>query len=148
MISQDIVDVLRREHDRIRRLCTDVRHPASGVSKERAFSALERLVTRHEFADRAVVHPATRDCTPIGDAVGRACLVDEGKIERDLAGLRRLGVGHADFDSAFAGLHQALLDHTAREERDEFPLLRRYVTAQRLHMMVGEAHDVQVMGVG
>jgi hypothetical protein len=147
MTSPDIIDVLLRDHDQIRRLCLAVQH-AEGSGKGRAFAALERLVTRHEFADRAVVHPATRDCTPIGDPIGRACLVEEDGIMRDLAELHALGVAHPDFDSAFAGLHQAILDHTRHEEQDEFPLLRRYVTAQRLHMMAGHVHDVQVMGVG
>jgi hypothetical protein len=147
MISPDIVDVLLRDHARIRLLCIAVQH-AEPSGKGRAFTALERLVTRHEFADQATVHPATRDCTPAGDPVGRACLAEEQGIRRDLAELHALGVDHPDFDSAFEALHQAILDHTEHEERDEFPLLRRYVPAQRLHMMVGQVHDVQVMGVG
>jgi hypothetical protein len=53
---------------------------------------------------------------------------------------------HASFDSKFAMVHQAIHDHTAHEERDEFPILRRYVSTQRLHMMTGELHDVDVMG--
>jgi hypothetical protein len=41
-----------------------------------------------------------------------------------------------------------LLDHGARQERDEFPLLRNYVPAQRLHMMTGAMHDVRIMALG
>lgn len=145
MTSPDIIDVLLHDHERIRRLCREVQR-SEGAGKARAFAALERLVTRHELADRAVVHPAARDCTPAGDPVGRACMLEEENILRDLAGLQSLGVGHPGFDSAFMGLHQAILDHARHEEQDEFPLLRRYVSVQRLHMMVGHVHDVQVMG--
>src|SRR5689334_14372702 len=62
----DLIDVLLRDHARIRRLCIAVQD-AEPSGKGRAFAALERLVTRHEFADRATVHPATRDRTPTGD---------------------------------------------------------------------------------
>jgi hypothetical protein len=51
------------------------------------------------------------------------------------------------FDSKVASVHQAIHVHSAHEERDEFPVLRRYVPIQRLQMMAGELHDVEVMGV-
>jgi hypothetical protein len=46
---------------------------------------------------------------------------------------------------ADAAVHGAILRHIEHEERDEFPVLRRYVGTQRRHMMVGELHDLQVM---
>jgi hypothetical protein len=70
-----------------------------------------------------------------------------GDIVRALAELHALGVDHVTFDDKFAILHQAIDDHTAHEEHDEFPVLRRHVSIQRLHMMAGEVHDVEVMGV-
>ena len=129
----------------MRRLCTDLRQ-TDGVDKNRLFAELYQLVNVHELGDLAVVHPAARGNTADGDRTAVACMTEGANIARALAELHALGVEHATFDSKLAMVHQAIHDHTAHEERDEFPVLRRYISIQRLHMMAGELHDVQVMG--
>jgi Hemerythrin HHE cation binding domain len=141
----DVVDFLIGQHDRMRGLCDEVA-VAAGPERHRLFAELGQLVNAHEFGDRTVVHPAARDSTPAGDAVGVACMAEEGRIERAIDDLQDLGTGHATFEARFAALRRAVLEHNEHEERDEFPLLRLYVRPQRLHMMVGQLHDVQTMG--
>jgi hypothetical protein len=140
----DVVDVLVAEHERMRQLAADVLK-AGSADKGRLFARFEHLVTVHEIGDRTVVHPAAREGTPAADAVAFACMAEEGEIERALDELHVIGVEDARFDAKFADLRLAVLDHDAHEERDEFPLLRLYVRAQRLHMMVGQLHDIEVM---
>jgi hypothetical protein len=147
MRYSDVVDVLLEQHERMRHLCAAVDR-AAGADKQRLFAELDELVNLHELGDRAVVHPAARaSIVPGGNEVALACMVEEGNIERAIAELRFLGVGDASFDGKFATLWQAILDHLAHEERDEFPLLRQYVRAAHLHTMASELHDFQVMGV-
>jgi hypothetical protein len=129
----------------MRRLCTNVRE-ADGADKKGLFAELYQLVNVHEIGDLAVVHPAARVNTANGDRTVVACMTEGADIARALAELHALGVEQVAFDSKFAVVDQAIRDHTAHEERDEFPLLRRYVSIQRLHMMAGELHDVEVMG--
>jgi hypothetical protein len=145
MGSPDLVNVLLDQHDEMRRLC-DAVDSARRIDKGRLFAQLSQLVLRHERTDRRIVHPAARNSTPEGDRVGVACMVEEGNIERAVAALQVLGTGHATFDDRFAELRHAIADHTAHEERDEFPILRRQVTASRLHMMASEVRDTQIMG--
>ena len=131
----------------MRRLCTDVRQ-ANGTDKKGLFAELYQLVNVHELGDLAVVHPAARTNSANGDTVALACMTEGADIVRALAELHALGVDHVTFDSGFAIVHQAIHDHTAHEEHDEFPVLRREISTQRLHMMAGELHDVEAMGVG
>ena len=100
---------------------------------------------RHELGDRTIVHPAARKANAAGDAIGVACMIEGGDIERALADLTARGVEQAGFDARFTAVHGAILRHTEHEERDEFPVLRRMSGTQRRHMMVGELHDLQVM---
>jgi len=146
VIVPDVVQVLLHEHDEMRRLCTDLRE-ADGADKKGLFAELYQLVNVHELGDLAVVHPAARGNTANGDRTAVDCMTEGGDIARSLAELHALGVEHAAFDSKLGMVHQAIHDHTAHEERDEFPILRRYVSIQRLHMMADELHDVEVMGV-
>jgi hypothetical protein len=145
VIVPDVIHVLLQEHDQMRRLCTDLRQ-AGGADRKGLFAELYQVVNVHELGDLAVVHPAARGNTANGDRTAVACMTEGADIARALAELHALGVEHAAFDSKFGLVHQAIRDHIAHEERDEFPLLRRYVSIQRLHMMTGELHDVEVMG--
>jgi hypothetical protein len=146
VIVPDVIHVLLPQHDEMRRLCADIRQ-ASDTDKKRLFAELYQLVNVHELGDLAVVHPAARRNTANGNTVAVDCMTEGGDIARALAELHALGVEHATFDSKFAIVHQAIHDHTAHEERDEFPILRRYVSTQRLHMMAGELHDIEVMRI-
>jgi hypothetical protein len=146
IISPDVVEVLRREHEQIRQLCTDVR-TAGRERKKYRLAVLRRAVHLHELGELAVAHPATRGSGPTGDAIALACQAEGERLERLLTELARLGVEHPAFDARFETLSGALLDHATRQERNEFPLLRRYVPTQRLHMMAGEMQDIRLMAV-
>ncbi len=140
----DIVDVLLDQHQKLRQLCADVQS-ATGEDKTRLLRDLTRLVYVHEYGERAVVHPATRDRTTGGDPVGRACQAEGERTIRAIAELRELSVDHPDFGAKFAAFREAVVDSDAHEERDEWPLLRRYVPTQGLHMMAHEIRNVQAM---
>ncbi len=142
--SGDIVDVLLDPQQKLRQLCADVQS-ASGEDQPRLLRDLARLVYVHEYGERAVVHPVTRDRTTGGDPVGRACQAEGERAIRAIAELCDLGVDRPDFATEFAAFREAVVDGDALEERDEWPLLRRYVQTQQLHMMAHEIRNVQAM---
>jgi hypothetical protein len=143
--ADDIVDVLLDQHRQLRQLCTQV-HAATGPDKKRRFGDLAMLMHVHELGEQAVVHPVTRDHTRRGgDLVAEACTAEEERARWAICDLQDLGVDHPSFTAKFATFHQAVLEHAAHEERDEFPLLRRYVPTQRLHTMANELRNVQTM---
>ncbi len=143
VVSPDVVDVLRQENKQIRQLCTDVQG-AGRDRKKHPFAALRQAVHLHQLGDLAVAHPAARDSGPDG-TIALASQAKGAAFERSLDELSRLGVGHPDFDAGFAALSGALLEHAEHQESDVFPLLRRYVPTQRLHMMASAMQDVRIM---
>jgi Hemerythrin HHE cation binding domain len=143
--ANDIVDLLLDQHRQLRQLCTQVR-AATGPDKKRRFGDLAMLMHVHELGEQAVVHPVTRDHTQRGgDLVAAACAAEEERARWAICDLQHLGADHPSFTAKFATFHQAVLEHAAHEERDEFPLLRRYVPTQRLHTMANELRNVQTM---
>jgi hypothetical protein len=146
VVFPDVVDVLRHEHTQIRQLCADVREAGSDGTAS-AVAALQRAVHLHRLGELAVVHPAARNSGRDGDTIALACQTESAAVERALTDVGRLGVGHPDFDNRFAAVADALLHHAETQERDEFPLLRRWVPAQRLHMMAGAMQDVRIMAL-
>ncbi len=146
VVSPDVVDVLRREHQQIWRLCTAVREAAPD-RRSAALAALQQAVHLHLLGERTVAHPAARNISAHGDAIALASQAEGAELEQSLAEVVRRGTGDGGFEARFAAVSTALLDHGAAQEQDEFPLLRHHVTAQRLHMMASEMQDVRTLSV-
>ncbi|WP_436532609.1 hemerythrin domain-containing protein [Actinoplanes sp. HUAS TT8] len=146
VISPDVVDVLRHEHEQIRQLCIDVRKAGPGRRRQE-LAALGQTFYRHQLGERAVAHPAVRNSGADGNAIALGIQLKSEQLDRSLTEILRLGVEHADFDATFATLSDGLLAHAADQESDEFPLLRRHVSAQRLHMMAGAMNDIRIMAL-
>ncbi|GLY05049.1 MULTISPECIES: hemerythrin domain-containing protein [Actinoplanes] len=144
MMFSDVVDVLRGEHDEIRRLCAAVERSGDRDRGHR-FAVLSRAVHRHEFGERAVVHPAVRNVSVAADLIATMRLTEETALLLALNTLDDLGPEDPGFRRGFTALHRAVLEHLTREELDEFPILRRHVPVQRLHAMTGALTDVQLM---
>lgn len=142
-MAVDVVEVLVRQHQDLE-LLAGVRD-ADGADRGRLFDALAGRLRVHEAGERVVVYPVACDRTSGGGRVAAACLAEGTRIALDAAELLDLGSDHPAFGIRFAELHQAFLDHAAREEDYEFPRLRRYVPTQKLHMMANELRDVQTM---
>jgi Hemerythrin HHE cation binding domain len=145
--NSDVVDVLLQQHDQMRRLCADVAR-AGGADQRRLFAELERQVNVHERSEGRITHAATRGATPAGDAIGRARMTEEREIEWAIGELHTIGAGDATFGDRFAELRNALTEHMSREESDEFPYLRQFLSPAKLHRMAAEMHDLQVMSAG
>jgi hypothetical protein len=122
--ADDIVDVLLDQHRQLRQLRAQV-HAASCDGKKRLFGDLAVVMRAHERGEQAVVRPVTRDHTQRGgDVIAGVCAEEEERARWAIVDLQHLSVDHPSFTAKFAAFHQALLDHAAREERDEFPRLR------------------------
>lgn len=120
--KDDVVDVLLRQHVRIRELFADVRS-AEGEHRQQAFDELRALLAVHETAEEMVVRPATRKAA--GDDVADARNHEEAEASRVLAELEKLDVDSPEFRRMFAGFETAVVAHAEHEEAEEFPRLRR-----------------------
>jgi hypothetical protein len=140
----DVIDVLLREHDEIRRLCAAVERSGEG-ERGRRFAELAHAVHLHEIGEQRVVHPVVRNVSAAADMIGTMRQAEETALLLSLDTLDALGADGPGFHRGFAVLRLAILEHLTREELDEFPILRRRVPVQRLHGMTGELNDVQLM---
>ena len=120
--TDDVVTLLRAQHDRIRNLFTEVDTVVGSDVKQSRFEELRALLAVHETAEEMVVHPQARHGAD-GDTVVDERLQEEHDAKRLLSGLDGMQVTDPDFSPRFAELRSAVLAHAASEEREEFPLL-------------------------
>jgi hemerythrin superfamily protein len=130
--SQDVVDLLRTQHDEIKRLLARVR-TATGEARRDAFQQLVRLLAVHESAEELLVHPAARESA--GDSVVAARRHEEYEAKHILSELYDLGMQAPMFDRRFEEFERAVLAHATHEETEEFPPLRRHTDVERLRRM-------------
>jgi hypothetical protein len=131
-----MVDLLLEQHDQIKSLFNHL-ETAQGSTKRELFEDLVRLLAVHESAEEEIVHPFARRKLEGGDQVVEQRLHEEGEAKHALAELYDMGVDNPDFNRKLATLSTAVIEHTAREENEEFLHLRQAVDADRLRRMAG-----------
>jgi hemerythrin superfamily protein len=131
--SPDVVTLLLEQHEQIRQLFAEV-ESAPAPAKQAVFETLRRLLAVHETAEELVTHPRARTL-PGGNDVVDARLEEETASKKLLASLDGMSVDDPDFAPRFAELKQAVLDHAAAEEREEFPLIDEGLGERQLRVM-------------
>ncbi len=119
----DVLDLLLAQHVEIEELFAEVM-VALGQRKRELFDELVRLLAVHETVEEELIHPRVRVEVPAAERVVAGRLREEQEAKRELAELYELGTGHPHFDRRLTSLARAVVEHAAREEQEEFPLLR------------------------
>jgi Hemerythrin HHE cation binding domain len=140
----DVVDLLERQHEQIRRGFAKVAR--GGPDRDRDWMALRRLLAVHEGAEEAHVHPLARKKVPGGKHVIASRKLEERAAKKLLRALDRLGPRHPRFDELLPELRTAVLAHAKREEREEFRPLRQTVTLPRRKVAKLNAKVTQALG--
>jgi iron-sulfur cluster repair protein YtfE (RIC family) len=131
--EEDVIGFLTRQHREIRDLFTEL-DTATGADRRDLFHALVRLLAVHETAEEEVVHPEVRDLHG-GESVVEARVGEEHRAKELLTSLTEIGPEAEGFDTLLQQLREDVLAHAKHEELEEFPLLRREHTPERLRAM-------------
>jgi hemerythrin superfamily protein len=134
MRENDVVELLLRQHEEIRRLFVEVTD-AAPADRAEAFERLRRFLAVHETAEELIVHPDARRVAENGDAVVDARLAEENAAKRTLQELERMDTGDPAFPGKLAELRSAVLEHAEAEEREEFPYIKAAHSGARLKAM-------------
>ncbi|MGW4354157.1 hemerythrin domain-containing protein [Nocardia sp. NPDC004582] len=113
--------------------------------QEELFTELVRLLAVHESAEEEVVHPIAKRARFGAEDIVDARLAEESHAKRALAKLYDLGVHHPNFQAELADFADAVADHAAHEEAEEFVLLRRQYSASQLRHMAGSVRAAEAV---
>ncbi len=132
--NQDVVDLLTEQHQRVRRLFSEL-EDVSGDARRDSFEQLVRLLAVHETAEEEVVYPAVRKMVDDGDMLADARTAEEAEAKKALSELEKLGVDHPDFKPQLRSLQQIVLTHAENEEKEIFSELRQSHSREQLETM-------------
>lgn len=142
--DEDVVDLLKRQHDHIRKLFALVGDAQVEAGRQTAFEELRRFLAVHETAEALVTHPRARIADD-GNPVVDARLLEEDEAKQMLADLDGMSVHDPDFDRRLRELEVAVLAHAEAEEREEFPLLRADNDRPHLERMATAVRAVEAI---
>ncbi len=130
---EDVIAVLRRQHDQVRGLLRDIREGTA--DRQESFDELVRLLAMHETAEEIVVHPMVAKLGSSGEAVARARTDEEDSAKKVLAQLEHLRVGSPEFAAEFAAFAAAVERHAEAEEAETFRILVSHCDLDELRSM-------------
>jgi hemerythrin superfamily protein len=128
--TDDVVDLLRAQHGRIRDLFDEVMHPRER-DRQDAFAELVRLLAVHETAEEEIVHPAARKL-PGGEGIVDDRLAEEREAKELLSELDGMDTDDPRFLKSVDKLRMDVLAHARAEERYEFDRLRSQFSPTQL----------------
>jgi hemerythrin superfamily protein len=134
MPENDVIDVIKAQHQQVARLLTEVA-VGTGNALDESFCELRRMIAVHETAEEEVVYPTIRLSGVEGQRVADARTAEEAEGTKVLARLEAMKPGSAEFAELFATFRTAVVSHAEAEESSVLPLLRTGQTPQALRNM-------------
>lgn len=128
--EHSVAALLIEQHAQIRSLFDEVLNAKDDLRAD-AFFRLRRLLAVHETAEEQFVHPRMRWAAH-DDGIANDRLHEETAAKQMLVELEKLDPESDEFHAGLVQLRDAVLEHAAAEEREEFPLLDEHVKDQRL----------------
>ncbi|MEV4441026.1 hemerythrin domain-containing protein [Streptomyces sp. NPDC049577] len=132
--SNDVVALLVRQHEEIRKLMDEVLE-RTGEERGDAFRRLVHLLAVHETAEEEVVHPYVRHAVDGGEHVVADRLKEEDGAKRTLRQLEGMDPDDPTFVERFIRLRDAVRAHARAEETYEFARLQEGGEPARLQAL-------------
>ena len=145
MAEQDIIELIREDHQEVRELFARI-DTADVDERAELFNTIVGELARHEAAEEAIVHPTLRDEAEGGPAITERVLEQENEAEDVLARMEKMDPASSEFLDTFRSLRDDVLAHADHEEREEHPRLRDAVSQSRLQEMADGWTRLKDMG--
>ncbi len=123
--TDDVVKFLKDQHNLIKDMFDDVLSASDPKAREKAFTDLRQLLAVHETAEEMVVHPRVRREVATGEEIVDARLREEHEAKQKLSKLESMDVASKEFIDELTKFRDAVIDHAAHEENEEFNQLER-----------------------
>ncbi|MEV5749339.1 hemerythrin domain-containing protein [Actinoallomurus sp. NPDC052308] len=132
--SRDVIDVLTRDHRRVKEMFVRVIAIPPGDSRRRYFvaSVITELM-RHALTEEMYLYPAVRAHVPDGDRLAAEKIADHALARQTINELDGLDPSDARFDEVFRRLYGTTQEHLADEETNLFPRLAGACDTTMLH---------------
>lgn len=128
----DAITLLKRDHEQVRRLFTQVESARAPERKRQLTEKLVKLLTTHSMAEEQLLYPVLRERGEELDALTLEALEEHHVAKWLLREVDRLPVDHERFDAKLSVLKENVLHHAKEEEQQIFKLMRQAFVREEL----------------
>ena len=129
-----VIELLEKDHGRIRSLFSDIEGSDDPQELEDYFDKLDNILTIHARAEELVLYPQARNCE---DTVE---LVDKGHKEHEkgdqmVLQIKSTSPNESEFKEKVSELQEFMLNHLDEEENELFPRVRHCLNDETLEQL-------------
>ncbi len=129
-----IIELLEKDHGRIRSLFSDIEGSDDAQELQDYFDKLDNILTIHAEAEERVLYPESRNCE------GTTELIDKGQQEHDkgdqmVMAINSISPNESEFKEKVRELQEFMLNHLDEEENDLFPRVRQCMGDEKLEQL-------------
>jgi hemerythrin superfamily protein len=130
----DGFELLKQDHDRVKRLCDELLEQTSEEALERRkqlFAQIQGEIKLHEECEEKVLYPALRSHPKLKDIVLEG-YQEHHVVDLVLGELRNMSPGHEMWTAKAKVMQENLEHHIEEEEEKMFPKARKELTKEQI----------------
>jgi hypothetical protein len=125
-----IEELIFNDHNDVRSFFEQYKNASNKEEAIKWYNQIAHNVAVHSIAEEIVFYPLIRDKLPNGNSLVDNNLEEHRNLKESLVQLEKLDGKSEEFDIKFRAFFGDLWNHMEREEKDELPLLEKYLTKE------------------
>jgi hemerythrin superfamily protein len=119
----DAIELLERDHTRIRTLFSDLENAKDTQDLEENFEKLDNVLTLHARAEELVLYPQTSTCEGTGELIEHGWQ-DHHRGDEMVSQIKSISVDEPEFKKKLGELQELMETHLVEEKNELFPKVR------------------------
>ena len=128
----DVVDILTTDHHDVLELIDTIQASSDPDERRNIADTVIAEIVRHSVAEEMYVYPAMRDHLPDGQKEVDHDVEEHQELEETLKKLEGVPGDDSNFSALVAEVRRQLEHHAGDEENNQFPQLRKHLSAEQL----------------
>ncbi|MGL4622198.1 hemerythrin domain-containing protein [Chroococcidiopsis sp.] len=119
----DAIELLERDHSRIRTLFSDIQGTDDPQGVEDSFEKLDNLLTLHARSEELVLYPQASNCENTLELIDKG-REEHNKGDRMIMEIKSINPQESEFKQKINQLQEFMENHLNEEENELFPKIR------------------------
>lgn len=133
----DAIETLKKDHDRIRSLFSELNETTEPQELQDCFDKLSNILTIHAEAEEQVLYPKANNCQGTGEVITKG-YEDHDKGDQMVLEIKSINPSESEFKQKVKELQSFMLNHLEEEENDLFPKVRQGMDDHKLEELATE----------
>jgi hemerythrin superfamily protein len=138
----DAIELLERDHTRIRTLFSDIENTQDFQELEENFKKLDNVLTLHARSEELVLYPQAITCRGTEDLIERGQR-DHTRGDEMILEIKSLSSDQSEFKKKVSELQEFMENHLIEEENELFPKVRECLSPEEREELASQLTETK-----